>query len=457
MKIMSGIRDVVVRGQGFLKWRWLIFGLLVAGYTLLELGEHPISSGQISKDMLVEIVLFSLPLGLAILLFEILLGVVAEKDRAVNLLDEKNRLIHQLAEAEEWDDLVDQIAQYPASLAPVNRSWLQVYNDDYSAMTIEATWTPEGGTSLRPTSITPPPECQSCCLHTSVTTPQLQPCRFIARNSSLPEGEGYCLPLYYGATLNAALCFALPAENTMDEEKSMILNGNSAEIASALQTAREHKARRLSDLANAARAERLLIARDLHDTLGQNLGYLHLKLDQFTRENRFQDVRQIKPELEQMRILADESYELVRGALMILHQDDDVRLKLCELLEVHGRMVAKRADLDFSLTCQGDSRLLPVQIVRQVYFAAKEAFYNIERHAGKCQVNVVIDWGERDLTITIDDDGRGFDQHSVQKGRHFGLDIMQERLQACNGRVTIESAPGAGAHVSMWLPTTCDP
>ena len=61
-------------------------------YTFLELAEHPIVNNQISEDMLLEIVLFALPLGIAISLSEILLGVVAEKDRAVNLLDEKNRL-----------------------------------------------------------------------------------------------------------------------------------------------------------------------------------------------------------------------------------------------------------------------------------------------------------------------------------------------------------------------------
>jgi signal transduction histidine kinase len=456
MKVQSGIRDFAARGQGILRWRWFIFSVLVVGYIYIELIEHPIIDGHISQDMLLEIVLFALPLAIAILLFEILLGVVAEKDRAVNMLDEKNRLILQLAEAKEWDDLVDQIAQYPASLAPVERSCLQVYNDDSSALTIEAIWTPEAGTTHRPPPLSLSPECLSCTLHSSSATPHLQYCKYVSQNSLALMGNGYCLPLYYGSTLNATLSFTLPADSLINKEQTMILDGNSVEIANALEMAREHRARRLSELANAARAERLLIARDLHDTLGQNLGYLHLKLDQFARENGFGDVRQIKPELEQMRTLANESYELVRGALAILHQDDDVRLKLCELLEVHGRMVAKRADLDFNLTCQGDSRLLPVQIVRQVYFAAKEALYNIERHAGKCQVYVEVDWGEKDLTITINDNGRGFDQQSIQKGRHFGLDIMQERLQACNGRVTIETEPGSGTHVMMWLPTTCD-
>jgi signal transduction histidine kinase len=262
--------------------------------------------------------------------------------------------------------------------------------------------------------------------------------------------------LYYGSTLNAALCFELPAEFVIGDEQMAVLNGSSTDIAGALEAAREQRARRLSELANAARAERLLIARDLHDTLGQNLGYLHLKLDQFTRDGGLEDVSRLKPELEQMHVLADESYELVRGALTILHQDDDVRLKLCELVEVHGRMVANRANLDFSLACQGASRLLPLQIVRQVYFAVKEAFYNIERHAGKCHVKVVIDWGEKDLTIHIDDDGRGFDQQTVQKSRHFGLDIMQERIQACNGNLSLETSPGAGTRVIMWLPTVCD-
>jgi signal transduction histidine kinase len=454
MNIQSSFRDYALQGHGFLRWRWLIFGLLVPGYIFLELKEHLFIGGQISGDLLLEIVLFATPLGIALLMYERLLGAITEKNRAVSLLNEKNRLILQLAEAKEWDELVDQIVQYPSSIAPVIRSWLQVYHDDFSALKVEAVWTPEEGTSYRSTSMNPLPECGSCPLHSSPTETCLQACVFAARNSVVAGENVYCLPIYYGSTLNAMLGFALPKGKEISAEQSMILSGNSVEIASALEAAREQKARRLSDLANAARAERLMIARDLHDTLGQNLGYLHLKLDQFARDNGFHDLQVIKPDVEQMRIVADESYELVRGALAILHQDDDARLKLCELLEVHGQMVAKRAGLEFSHTCRGKSRHLPVKIVRQIYFAAKEAYYNIERHAGACKMSVAIDWGAEDLTIKIDDDGQGFNQQLIQKGRHFGLDIMQERLQACNGRMTIETTPGCGTHIEMWLPTT---
>ena len=100
--------------------------------------------------------------------------------------------------------------------------------------------------------------------------------------------------------------------------------------------------------------------------------------------------------------------------------------------------------------------MLPLQIIRQVYYAVKEALYNVERHSRARCVHVALDWGADDLTIQIQDDGVGFDPKMIQKDRHFGLDIMRKRIESCKGRLTFISEPGAGTTVIMWLPTNFD-
>lgn len=435
--------------------RWWIFGLLGAGYVIFELFEHPVSTHGISSTMIFEIILLMLPLGLSIYLFEVLLKATNQKDHVVQLLDQKNELILQLTKAQDWDDLITAIAKIPGDHTNSTRTWLQVYDESSKTFQIEVVLTPEEGATLRPLSINPPEHCNSCCQMLAGVTPGLKPCEYIAQYLSTGNhsGKGYCLPLFYGVKLIAALCFTLPAGESLDQKAQNLFNESGLEIAIAMETARERRARLNSEMSNVARGERLLIARDLHDTLGQNLGYLHLKLDQFTRDGIDPATIQLKPEMERMRQVADEAYELVRSALAIMHQDDDVRMKLCELLEVHGRVVASRSNLRFSLTCNGLSGTLPLQIVRQIYYASKEVLYNVERHAGASQVSIGLDWGQNDLTIHIDDDGCGFDPQAVEKDRHFGLDIIRGRVESCNGRLSLASAPGAGTHVTMWLPT----
>jgi signal transduction histidine kinase len=348
------------------------------------------------------------------------------------------------------------IAQYPGTHVRVIRSWLQVYDESPEAFRVEVEWTPEEGVLLRPLFVDPLTHCNSRCQELDIAESGLRSCEYTTGQLNPSGGTCHCLPLFYGAKLIASLCFTLPAGTMLDKQTEVIFNDCSFEIASALENARERRARLISELSNVARGERLLIARDLHDTLGQNLGYLHLKLDQFTQEGFFLDPTLLKPELERMLLAADEAYALVRGALAIMHQDDDMRIKLDELIEIQGNVIANRSDLDFALSCNGISGMLPLQISRQIYYAIKEALYNVERHARARHVNVVLEWGKNDLTIHIEDDGIGFDPQMVQTSRHFGLDIMRGRIEACHGRLSVETAPGAGTQLTMWLPITSD-
>jgi signal transduction histidine kinase len=56
------------------------------------------------------------------------------------------------------------------------------------------------------------------------------------------------------------------------------------------------------------------------------------------------------------------------------------------------------------------------------------------------------------LTITLADDGKGFDPYAVGGNGHFGLAIMQDRAREINGRLTLTSRPGGGTQVALCLP-----
>ncbi|HEX8917746.1 MAG TPA: ATP-binding protein, partial [Chloroflexota bacterium] len=73
-------------------------------------------------------------------------------------------------------------------------------------------------------------------------------------------------------------------------------------------------------------------------------------------------------------------------------------------------------------------------------------------HARAQSVNVHLCGRDEGMQVTIKDDGVGFVTGAGAKG-HFGLEIMSERAQSVGGRLDIQSEPGAGTSVAVWMPT----
>ena len=83
-----------------------------------------------------------------------------------------------------------------------------------------------------------------------------------------------------------------------------------------------------------------------------------------------------------------------------------------------------------------------------LYRIAQEAFNNIAKHARPTRVRVTLRREAEQGILSIEDDGRGFDPALVG-GDKMGLQIMRERAQAIGAKLTIESAPGRGATVTV--------
>ena len=91
-----------------------------------------------------------------------------------------------------------------------------------------------------------------------------------------------------------------------------------------------------------------------------------------------------------------------------------------------------------------------MEIEQALYRIMQEALSNVARHSSAINVEVLLDYSARAVTLTIMDDGSGFDRHSHHDG--MGLQSMCERAKALNGNCTIESQPGRGTRVSVSFP-----
>jgi len=197
-------------------------------------------------------------------------------------------------------------------------------------------------------------------------------------------------------------------------------------------------------------AERRRIARDLHDSLGQSLGYLHLKLDELTNSDTMHEIAAIQRELEQMRDVVDTAYEQLRGKLVDLRSY--TLADLTNTLENYARTVGRRANFQVRFVSRGEPRPLAPQAQREILYLVREGLINAEKHADAREVNIELVWAQDGLTIKLADDGRGFDPDALRPNGHLGLAIMRERAREINGRLVLTSCPQAGTQLSLWVP-----
>jgi PAS domain S-box-containing protein len=192
------------------------------------------------------------------------------------------------------------------------------------------------------------------------------------------------------------------------------------------------------------------IARDLHDTVGQNISFLRMKLD-FLAGNKSIKKQDMFVEIQNMTKAANESYDLLRGTLAVL-QSGNTSADLFRVFSRYAEQIQERAALKVDFSTQGEARPLSAKRLRQLFFVFREALNNIEKHARATHVSVKIDWHHEFLLFTVSDDGNGFDPSRTEYSSHYGLKFMRERVEMLNGSMEIRSAIGAGTTIMIQVP-----
>ena len=153
----------------------------------------------------------------------------------------------------------------------------------------------------------------------------------------------------------------------------------------------------------------------------------------------------------------DELRELARGALaemrtLLLELRPAVLIEaaLDELLQQLINATIARARIEGELHIEGNINDLPQETHVAIYRTTQEALNNVAKHAEASKVVVAIHRNAELLTLSISDDGRGFDG-STQRGGHFGLGNMRERIETVGGTISMQSNPGEGTSVFVQI------
>jgi two-component system, chemotaxis family, CheB/CheR fusion protein len=209
------------------------------------------------------------------------------------------------------------------------------------------------------------------------------------------------------------------------------------------------------ELTLAEQQERRRVAQILHDEVQQMLVYLQMHVNQVMKSSSEEPVRAALATaeaivLETLEMTGDLSDDLGVGPLAGRERLRDALTWLAEMmsqryqLRVHVQAPAERVMADTGL------RMLVVRLVQELLF-------NVVKHAGVSEAEVRVEAGGGWVTVTVADEGNGFSTEGAATGlpslrSGFGLASIDERLQLFGGRMELQSAPGAGTRVTLWVP-----
>jgi PAS domain S-box-containing protein len=201
--------------------------------------------------------------------------------------------------------------------------------------------------------------------------------------------------------------------------------------------------------------ERERLARELHDGIGQVLGYVGVQTQAAVKW--LQDGRKDKAEsiLRRLVEVAQDAHADVRESIVGLRTGPAEQWAFIPRLKDHmDRFQANygiRAELVLADRA-GDHALdsaAGVQVLRVI----QEALTNSRKHGLARTVRLRVETGQDLVRITIADDGSGFDADRLERGGgHFGLDFMRERMKQVGGSLTIDSVPGSGTTLRLDAP-----
>lgn len=197
--------------------------------------------------------------------------------------------------------------------------------------------------------------------------------------------------------------------------------------------------------------ERNRIARELHDTLEQELAGITMQLD--LAADCFQQAPPVAQQaLEAARDMSRHSMIEARRSVWDLRcqllEDGDLISAISQIVE--PLVSRERAKVDIKI--QGSPVRLPGQIEMNLLRIGQEAVANAVKHGRAQHVEIELLYGPTSVCLTVIDDGRGFAANQNSPTGHFGLLDMRERAQSMGSQLKIESEPGYGTRIAVNIP-----
>ncbi len=218
----------------------------------------------------------------------------------------------------------------------------------------------------------------------------------------------------------------------------------------ALGSSRQEIRSLASRLITAQEEERRYLARELHDGLNQRLAMLAVDIGMLKKQVPDRDC--VCVELIRLQRLAMNLSDDVRSMSHDLHPSALEHLGLPSALKAHCAELSKGIGLQVKLTIRNLPEAIPQDVALCLYRVAQECFHNVARHSGTQECRMVLKGANAGLQLSISDAGVGFDMEKAYKKETLGLISMEERVRLVNGNLSVESIPGSGTKLEVFVP-----
>jgi signal transduction histidine kinase len=207
--------------------------------------------------------------------------------------------------------------------------------------------------------------------------------------------------------------------------------------------------RLLRSAVRASDAERVRIARDLHDGVVQDLAGSSYSLA--TLAARLDDDREVAGELEEVSRSLRTSMRSLRSLLVEIYPPDlHVEGLAAALHDLTAPLAAAGVAVDVDVSGETGSS---EDVVALVWRVAQEAVRNVARHADARRMSVTVHREDRALVLEVVDDGRGFDSEAARPEGGFGLRGLQSLASDAGATLEVDSVVGSGTTVRLEVPT----
>jgi PAS domain S-box-containing protein len=218
--------------------------------------------------------------------------------------------------------------------------------------------------------------------------------------------------------------------------------------------AEEARTALLRQIVTAQEEERLRIARELHDQMGQHLAALMLGLKATMEHITNPDAAAAAQRMHDLTSRIGQEVHRIALELRPTALDD---WGLETALSHYAADWSRRTRVQVQSRFVGiDRRRLPPTVETALYRTAQEALTNVMKHAGAGRVSLIVERRPDHVLAIIEDDGRGFDIEAVMGApdarNRLGLLGMQERVALVGGTLEIESTPGGGTSLFVRIP-----
>jgi signal transduction histidine kinase len=206
-------------------------------------------------------------------------------------------------------------------------------------------------------------------------------------------------------------------------------------------------------LVSAQEEERRVIARELHDEVGQALTAIKMELGVAWRDT--QSGSRAAGSLAGARAIAESALQSVRDMSQLLHPSMLDDLGLPDTLDTYLRSFSKRTGVRAQLVHERMDERLPADVEVCIYRIVQEALTNVAKHADAKSCTVSLMRRDNSIQLTVEDDGRGLEKSASSTGqarRGLGVIGMRERAASLAGSFAIISRAEGGTRVVVVLP-----